>query len=89
MAAADVGLWRSYFQGELSFAELYGPCGTGYQRFSQLRPDSRTVLSTPDRKSRWKLWDLATGEELRTFAGHPSVSEERCNSDGWSNRALG
>ncbi len=32
-------------------------------------PDSRTVLSGSDDKT-LKLWDVATGKEIRTFAGH-------------------
>ena len=32
-------------------------------------PDGRTALSGSQKK-RWKLWDVAHGEELLTFEGH-------------------
>jgi WD40 repeat protein len=33
-------------------------------------PDGRTVLSAGNHDQTVKLWDVATGKELRSFTGH-------------------
>ena len=53
-----------------------------------IAPDGRTALSGSGDKT-LKLWDLATGKELRTFTGHSDIGEQRRHCPGRPNRALG
>ena len=52
-----------------------------------IAPDGRTALSGSEDKT-LKLWDLASGKELRIFTGHSDGVRERRHCPGRPNRAL-
>ena len=53
-----------------------------------IAPDGRTALSGSDDQT-LKLWDLASGKELRTFTGHSDSGVRRRHCPGRPNRPLG
>ena len=67
LTAAEVGLWSSYHQTAFPLLSFTGHSG-GVSSVA-IAPDGRTALSGSDDRT-LKLWDLATGKELRTFTGH-------------------
>ncbi len=67
LTAAEAGLWSSYHQTDFPLLSF-----TGHSRgvtSVAIAPDGRTALSGSEDKT-LKLWDLATGVELRTYTGH-------------------
>ena len=67
LTAAEVGLWSSYHQTAFPLLSFTGHSG-GVTSVA-IAPDGRTALSGSWDKT-LKLWDLASGKELRTFTGH-------------------
>ena len=53
-----------------------------------IAPDGRTALSGGEDQT-LKLWDLASGKELRTFTGHSGCGAQHRHCPGRPNRALG
>ena len=58
--------------------KLFGPRRTflGHQdktTYAVFSPDGKQILSSSDDKS-IRLWDVATGKELRKFEGHESMT---------------
>ena len=67
LTAAEVGLWSSYHQTDFPLLSFTGH--SGWVTSVAIAPDGRTALSGSEDKT-LKLWDLASGKELRTFIGH-------------------
>jgi eukaryotic-like serine/threonine-protein kinase len=67
MIAAEVGLWNSYRQVIFPLLSFAGHSKLVWS--VAISPDGRTALSGSHDKT-LKLWELATGKELRTFTGH-------------------
>ena len=67
LIAAEVGLWSSYHQTTFPLLSFTGH--SGRVTSVAIAPDGRTALSGSSDKT-LKLWDLASGKELRTFTGH-------------------
>jgi serine/threonine protein kinase len=70
LVAAELGLWSCYDQTEFPLLSLSGH--TEAVSCVAITPDGRTALSGSDDNT-LKLWDLASGQELRTFTGHEYV----------------
>ena len=85
LVVAEVGLWNSYRQKAfplLSFTGVSVPV-----RCVAIAADGRTALSGADKTL--KLWDVATGTELRTFTGHTDFVWSVAICPGRSIRAFG
>jgi eukaryotic-like serine/threonine-protein kinase len=67
LTAAELGLWSSYHQTTFPLLSFSGHSGEVFG--VAIAPDGRTALSGSTDKT-LKLWDLASGRELRTFTGH-------------------
>ena len=70
LIAAEAGLWSSYHQTSFPLLSFSGHSDSAI--CVAIAPDGRTALSGSHDKT-LKLWDLATGKELRTFTGHPEM----------------
>jgi WD40 repeat protein/serine/threonine protein kinase len=66
LTAGELGLWNSYHQTTFPLLSFNGPREGVFS--IAIAPDGRTALLGSN--GMLKLWDLATGRELRTFTGH-------------------
>lgn len=67
LIAAEMGLWSSYHQSVFPLLSFTAHAST--VNTIAIMPDGRHVL-TGSRDNSLKLWDLISGQELRTFTGH-------------------